>query len=114
MSLFLVLARSDKFMIDIKRAVKEAMDYLASLYENPRSVQLEEVYLSDDEASWLVTLSLLTEADEEEILTGTYGVLAQALRGVESKRLVRRYKTFEVNRDTGEVRSMKIRPVPSV
>jgi hypothetical protein len=101
-------------MIEIKQAVKAAIDHLAALYGNPRSLQLEEIYMSEDDRSWLVTLSFLAEADEEEVFSGPYGVVAQLARGADTKRLVRKYKTLEVDGESGEVRSMRIRPVPSV
>ncbi|MEX0643017.1 MAG: hypothetical protein WD468_09975 [Pirellulales bacterium] len=102
-------------MIDIKQAVEAATKHLISLYGNPRSLQLEEVYLSEHESSWLVTLSFLAEADEEEVLAGPFGVSLQLEKSLLGKtRLVRKYKSFEVDRSSGEVRSMKIRPVPSV
>jgi len=103
-------------MIEITDAVNAAIDHLKTLYGNPRSLQLEEVYLSDDDQYWLVTLSFLSEADEEEIFTGPYGMLAEINkvgRG-ETKRLVRKYKTLEVDQEMGKVKAMKIRPVPSV
>jgi hypothetical protein len=102
-------------MVEIKQAVDAATQHLTALYSNPRGVQLEEVYLSDDESAWLVTLSFLAQADEEEIFAGPYGVVAQyrtELLG--KKRLVRIYKSFEVDGEKGTVRSMKIRPIPSV
>lgn len=102
-------------MIDIKQAVEAAKQHLITLYGSPRGVQLEEVYLSDDESTWLVTLSFLASADEEEVFEGQIGVIAQYEKELMGKkRLMRKYKSFEVDRETGTVRSMKIRPVPSV
>jgi hypothetical protein len=102
-------------MIEIKQAVEAARNHLISLYSNPRGVQLEEVYLSDDESAWFVTLSFLAQADEGEIFSGSYGMLRQFEQQISGKtRLVRTYKSFEVDGESGAVRSMKIRPVPSV
>jgi len=93
-------------MIDIKQAVKAAEQYLHKLYGEPIGVQLEEVYLSDGDGSWLVTLSFLAPVPPEEGNLFAAAMIAD--------RFVRKYKTFDVDRTTGEVRSMKIRPVPSV
>jgi len=103
-------------MVEIKEAVKAAIEHITVLYGAPRSLQLEEVYLSEDDRYWLVTLSFLAEADEEEIFTGPYGMIAEINKAAKGgiKRLVRKYKTVEVDADSGKVRSMKIRPVPSV
>jgi hypothetical protein len=102
-------------MIEIKQAIEAAKQHLTALYGNPRGVQLEEVYLSDDESSWIVTLSFLAQADEEEVFVGQIGVVIQYEKElVGKKRLVRSYKSFEVDGESGSVRSMKIRPVPIV
>lgn len=103
-------------MIEIKQAVKAAIDHISALYSGLRSLQLEEVYLSEDDRFWLVTLSFLAEADEEEVLSGPYGMLAEITKVTkgQTKRLVRKYKTLEVDQETGAVKAMKIRPVPSV
>lgn len=102
-------------MIDIKQAVSAAISHLVKLYSDPPSLQLEEVFLSDDESDWLVTLSFLAPMDEDEVVVGQYGMLARLQHAmVDTKKLVRKYKMFEVDGDSGEVRSMKIRPVPCV
>ena len=104
-------------MINIKQAVAAAEQHLKDLYGNPPSVQLEEIYLSDDESSWLVTLSFLAPIADDERSVSLLNSYATALSEIAKelgKRLVRKYKTFEVDRNSGEVRSMKIRPVPSV
>ena len=104
-------------MIEIKQAVLAAERHLKELYGDPPSIQLEEVYLSDDETSWFITLSFLAPIAENErsvSLWAPYATIAsEAAKGF-GERLVRKYKTFEVDRNSGEVRSMKIRPVPSV
>jgi hypothetical protein len=103
-------------MIDIKHAVRAAETYLKSVFDDPPSIQLEEIYLSDDDASWFVTLSFLAEESEDErsiSLLAPYGAIASEMSKALGKRLVRKFRTFEVNRTSGEVRAMKIRPVPS-
>jgi hypothetical protein len=106
---------AEKVMIDIRQAVDAAIAHLNKLYGNVNSLQLEEVFLSDDETDWLVTLSFLAPVDEEEVIVGQYGMIARVQQAMlDKKKLVRKYKSFEVDGETGEVRSMKIRPVPSV
>lgn len=102
-------------MIEIKQAVNAAVGHLVALFGDPPGIQLEEVFLSDGEESWLVTLSFLAPLEEEELVVGQFGMLARLQQEVlDKKKLVRKFKTFDVDGDTGEVRSMKIRPVPSV
>ncbi|HEX4412330.1 MAG TPA: hypothetical protein VH107_01795 [Lacipirellulaceae bacterium] len=103
-------------MIEIKQAVQAAIEHISALYSGLRGLQLEEVYLSEDDRFWLVTLSFLAEADEEEVFSGPYGMLAEITKVTkgQTKRLVRKYKTLEVDQKTGAVKAMKIRPVPSV
>jgi hypothetical protein len=96
-------------MIEIKHAVTAAIDYLVQLYDDPPGVQLEEVFRSEDDASWLVTLSFVAPVVSEEL-----SYVQKLGMGVHSANVIRKYKALEVNGTTGEVQSMKIRPVPSV
>jgi hypothetical protein len=96
-------------MIEIKQAVKAATEHLIKLYDTPPGVQLEEIYRSDDDGFWLVTLSFVGPVAAEEL---SYVQKLGYPFGMPN--VARRYKTFEVDGETGEVRSMKIRPVPSV
>ncbi len=70
-------------------------------------LRLEEVELSEDKHSWLITLSydlpLKNRSQLEELLSSP----------ISSKKVFfrREYKLFKVNSETGEVESMKIRQV---
>lgn len=77
-------------MIDVKTAVRAAIDYVREFEEfiPPREVRFEETEL-DDYGNWLITLSFL-----ENPLTGH-----------------RSYKIFRIDRETGTVVSMKVRPL---
>ena len=100
-------------MIEIKEAAQAAIDHLVQLYENPSGVRLEEVYRSDDDLNWLVTLSFVVKQDlEESSLLDVFQAAENPLG--QKTRFTRTYKTFEVDGETGQVQSMKIRPVPSV
>jgi hypothetical protein len=90
-------------MINVKEAVKAAHAFARDMYADAEleRLQLEEVELSDDERTWHVTLGWTDPA-----VTGT--ALPGLLTGPGLPRI---YKTFEVDADTGRVRSMKIRDV---
>ena len=91
-------------MIDVKEAVKIAVDYLQSLYDSTKlkDILLEEVVLSDDEKYWYVTLGFSRPLEVNQPLS--------AIVGPEYKREYKReYKVFQIDTASGQVRSMKIR-----
>ena len=80
-------------MIDVKAAVRAAVDYVREFQEliPPRELRLEETeYLESNE--WQITLSFL-----ENAVTG-----------------LRSYKTFTIDAETGAIRSMKVRSLLGV
>lgn len=84
-------------MLDVKEAAQKASEYFAGLYSDQKlpNVQLEEVELSEDDKYWLITLSYPVPP-ELAALNFNYK---------------RKYKVFKIDRDTGQVLSMKIRRV---
>jgi hypothetical protein len=83
-------------MIDVKQAAQSASNFIVALYSDQTisDVRLEEVEVSDDEKYWLITLSFLV----------------QFPGGIVALPVVRRqYKILKVDRQTGNVLSMKIR-----
>jgi len=84
-------------MIDVKKAVQKAGEYLLSLYPNAAgAIQLEEVELTEDDKYWLITLSFPD----------------LSIRRInKSWRTGRTYKTLKVKANTGTVVAMKIREV---
>lgn len=107
-------------MIPVQFAVQVAQQKLQELYpldDTPyaKGMQLEEVYLSDDETSWNVTLSFLSDLEPDE-MTGLGALLPLPLTDSNGKSLRKKrvYKTFEIDAMQGEFRGMKIRPVASV
>jgi hypothetical protein len=90
-------------MIDVRQAVQSAESYVRSLFPESelRHLRLEEVDLSEDDSRWLITLGWL-----EPAVAGNGIVFSAALRT-----LPRVYKLFEIDAETGEVTSMKIRDV---
>jgi hypothetical protein len=80
-------------MIDVKTAVRAAVDYVKEFQEliPPRELRLEETeYL--DAGLWEITLSFL-----ENNVTGA-----------------RSYKSFVIDAQTGEIKSMKVRSLLGV
>jgi hypothetical protein len=78
-------------MIDVKQAVAAATAYVQQ-FPNllpTSSVRLEETELTENNKQWHVTLSFL-----DNVLTGA-----------------RSHKIFEIDADTGEVKSMKTRSI---
>ncbi|MBI3329424.1 MAG: hypothetical protein HYZ81_22310 [Nitrospinae bacterium] len=84
--------------LDVKAAVTTAVTYLQVLYsdEDLKNIRLEEVWLSDDEKYWYVTIGY-------DSLTSARDPLA-ALRQPE-----REYKLFKVRVEDGRVMEMKMR-----
>jgi hypothetical protein len=74
-------------MITAKDAARHAKDYLTELLGVVYSVSLEEVETTADGFNWLVTLSYSEDP------------FSRALK----------YRTFTIDRGTGEVKAMKIR-----
>ena len=93
-------------MIDVKTAVKLARDYFAKVYPNEihtfQDVQLEEVELSEDESTWLVTIGFSRPLPLDSFSKNAPEFLRQYQRD---------YKVFRIDAQNGKVRSMKIRAV---
>jgi uncharacterized membrane protein len=106
-----------QFMIQANDAVVSAQETLRQVYSRagevqPYGLQLEEEYLSDDESSWLVTLSFLSDIEKDEP-TGLGALLPPSDSDGTKIRKKRIYKTFEVGADSGNFMGMRIRPVVS-
>jgi hypothetical protein len=90
-------------MIDVKTAVLSAQNYLTSMQEllaEPlKDLGLEEVELSEDKQTWLITLGY------NRPLETTSNVLLPP--GFTTHQRV--YKLIKVNAETGDVEAMKIR-----
>ena len=91
-------------MIDVKEAAQIAISYFHELYpeESFSDILLEEFERTESDGAWLITVGF---TDESGKTSGTpFGALVRP----------RRYRRFEIDPETGEVRSMKIRPVENV
>ena len=95
----------DKRVIDVRRAVQSARDYIQDiqdLLESPlENLRLEEIELSEDEQYWLVTLGYDIEKQNN----------LPMLLASKPQELSREYKLFQINSDSGKVEAMKIRKV---
>ncbi len=87
-------------MVDVKQAVQAATSYFEDLYSQELAswLRLEEVKLSEDESQWQITLSFVDESESHPLSP----VLGSAPR---------HYKIFEIDADSGKVRSMLIRKI---
>ena len=90
--------------MDVKRAVKAAMDYVKDLYAEsyPRDLVLEEVEFSEKASQWLVTVGFSLPETKEESASLVFPSRT-------SRELSRRYKIVNVDAETGDPISMKIR-----
>lgn len=93
-------------MLEVKDAVAAAIAAAKTFYsgENLQQIELEEVELSSDERSWLITLGF--DVPDTSPLTG----LAAAII-FNGPRVKRKYKVFTIDRVAGKVTSMKIRDI---
>lgn len=90
--------------IDVKAAVQSAIDFARPLFPSGNyEISLEEIDRSEDEKYWLITLGF---ERRKGALSKKVAELNQLLYPEKE-----RYKIFQVNTRTGEVRSMKIRAV---
>lgn len=84
--------------LDVKAAVATAAGYLKDLYsdEQLKNIRLEEVWLSDDEKYWYVTIGYDSPTAARHPLAGF-------------RQPEREYKILKVRVEDGRVMEMKIR-----
>ena len=75
-------------MIDVKKAIQAASDYLRYIYDpGPTDIRLEEVWLADGPPQeWQVTLSFMVFIKRE-------------------------YKLLQIDANTGDVKGMRMRQI---
>ena len=85
-------------MIGVKEAVKIAFELFEELYDTKKfeDVLLEEVELSGDNATWIVTIGFARQAPSVNIM-----------ESIGSKKYMRSFKKFEINAASGQMVSMK-------
>jgi hypothetical protein len=91
-------------MVDVKEAVGKAMDYLKDMFQIDqfKDVLLEEVDLSQDNKFWNVTIGF-TRVQES-----TSGGPMATLIG-QSAEFKREFKVFQIDAESGALRSMRSR-----
>ena len=91
-------------MVTIKQAVDIATSHLRELYPADKlfDVLLEEISVSEDRKYWNVTLGFSRPVEASDLTS-----LAAAI-GIRHKR---EYMVFEIDRASGELKSMLIRAV---
>ena len=96
-------------MIDVREAIKSAMEYVKDIYSGQRELTdlaLEEVVLAEDESEWLVTVGFQAIGYRYES-GGDRGGLFPTHGGWQ--RTPREYKVVQVDAHTGKIRSMRMR-----
>ena len=91
-------------MVDVKQAVSKAMDYLRDMYQIDqfKDVMLEEVDLSEDNKYWNVTIGFTRRQES------TSGGPMATLIG-QSTEFKREYRVFQIDAESGDLRSMRSR-----
>lgn len=91
-------------MIDVKDAVKKALDYVSAVIpEALIDPRLEEVELGQDEKNWLITISFIRKAPPQSVVQEA-NQIAWNINPNE-----RDYKLITIDAEAGIPRSMKIR-----
>ncbi|MGK7938792.1 MAG: hypothetical protein AB4062_01240 [Crocosphaera sp.] len=90
--------------IDVRQAVSQAKNHLnqiIDLFGKVNDIRLEELELSSDKKSWLITLGFLFDSP-----TYQQKNLPDLLK---TTMKIRDYKVVEIDAETGELKSIKIR-----
>ena len=93
-------------MIDVKQAVKTAIQSIKTLYEDKelKDLALEEVEFEDVNKNWLITLGFLVpDKNPKKSIS--------SLLDETNKEYLRKYKIFKIDENTGKLQSMKIRKI---
>ena len=88
--------------IGLHQAVAAAEKFFHELYLHSSNLLLEEV--EEKDGKWLITLGFDTERTVQESLPALLGPLSKR------REMVRVYKTFVVDANSGSVRAMKMHP----
>lgn len=101
-------------MIHVRAAVDAATRYASDLFgvETLRDLLLEEVEQSPDGKDWLITLGFSVP---EAVPPSPLEQLQQVYKAVgvlpPLSRMTRKYKLFQIDGETGDVKAMRIREV---
>jgi hypothetical protein len=96
-------------MLQVQDAVKRSLSTFAELFSDLKleELRLEEVSLTPDESSWLVTVSYMNPDYEDQLenVPSTSGL--QALMGTYRQLHRRLQKTIKIRADNGELVGIK-------
>ena len=84
-------------MISVRDAAKNALNFYKDIYPDISGELIEEVEFDSAHQHWLITLSF------------PVGYEPQSISNIFQPKIERKYKTFQVDAETGKVVSMKIR-----
>jgi hypothetical protein len=92
-------------MIDVKQAVKNALEYVGSIFPAGEMIdpRLEEIELTQDEKSWLITVSFIRKTPPQSVLQ----IPNQLAWNINTND--REYKLITLSAESGKPLSMKIR-----
>ena len=93
-------------MIDVKQAVKTAIQSIKNFYEEKelKDLALEEVEYASENKMWLITLGFLVpDKNPKKSIS--------LLLNEDTKEYIRKYKILKIDEETGKFQSMKIRKV---
>ncbi|RDC65081.1 hypothetical protein [Adhaeribacter pallidiroseus] len=86
-------------MISVNEAANIAAEYMKGFFPNTDFIQLEEVEITDDKLYWFITLSY----NEESAIRNVFQL--------NTPTVLRKYKQFKIDSESGEVLAMKIRDI---
>ncbi len=95
-------------MVGVKEAIQTAYNYMQEVYpENLRDLRLEEVDQDEATGDWLITMGFVENVPQPVARTPT-----QAFLGVgQAREFTRAYKLLTIDKETGDVKRMKIRNI---
>ena len=86
-------------MINVKEAAKISLEYIEELFsaDEIRDVSLEEVEISQDEKSWMVTIGFTKHMTQP----------LNPMEAMSGPKFARFYKELKIDAENGQVRSMR-------
>lgn len=85
-------------MIDLKQASENALAFVEKIYPENGDFQVEEIETTEDGKYWLITIGMYDFKD----VKGTLAALVTKPR---------KYKSVQIDKENGDVISMKIRKI---
>ena len=86
-------------MLSVRDAARSALSFYKDIYPDIDGELVEEVELDEEKAHWLITLSFPVENNQG----------LSSLAASFAPKIIRQYKIFKIDAQSGEVESMRIR-----